>query len=332
MWSAEPLRSLGARTAPMADATCSLRAPSPRDDCDAVPGIPAAPELSIVIVSYNCRTLLRDCLTSIPQAAGGLSHEIILIDNNSEDGTPALIQKQFPHVRLVRNPANRGFARATNQGLIMSTGQYILLLNPDAIPGGRACQRTHEYMEGHPGLAAATCKVVRPDGRLDPSCKRRFPSVWDAFARMSGLSRLFPKSRVFARYDTYYLDEDTRQEVPLIDACYMMIRRAALEDIGLFDERFFMFAEEMDWCKRAHDRDWSIGYDPAGTTTHIKGEVTRHLPFRMLYQFHRSMALYYLKYHRWWNPMNILVLLGIVCRWLTLMSVNVLRKERRVSG
>ena len=187
-------------------------------------------------------------------------------------------------------------------------------------------------METNRSLAAASCKVVRPDGTLDPSCKRNFPSTWDALARMTGLSRLFPRSRFFARYDTFYLDENERQEVPLIDACFMLMRRTAIEEIGPLDERFFMYAEEMDWCRRAHEKGWTIGYDPTGVTVHVKGEITRRHTFRMLYHFHRSMALYYLKHTSRWNPGSVPVLIGIACRYLALTVLNLARRERRISG
>jgi GT2 family glycosyltransferase len=112
----------------------------------------------------------------------------------------------------------------------------------------------------------------------------------------------------------------------------MFMRRRAIDDIGLLDERFFMYAEEMDWCRRAHDCGWSVGYDPSGTIVHAKGEITRRSPFRMLYHFHRSMALYVLKYRRWWNPVTLLILLGIACRLAVLTGLNLFRRRRRVSG
>lgn len=290
------------------------------------------PDLSIVIVSYNCANVLDNCLISIPAGAGNLSYEIIIVDNDSRDGTVQLIRDRYPEVSIIANRQNLGFARACNQGLHLARGKFLLLLNPDTIAGIGSIQSTHQYMGANPRIAAASCKVVRPDGTLDPSCKREFPSVWDGFCRTIGLSKVFPKSRLFARYDTFYLDKNTRQEVPLIDACYMMISGKALDEIGFLDERFFMYAEEMDWCRRAHNCGWSIGYEPAGSIVHIKGETTRHSTFRMLYHFHRSMCLYYLKYSRWWNPMTLIVLLGVGCRYIMLTSLNLVRREKRVSG
>lgn len=290
------------------------------------------PEISVVIVSYNCQDLLCPCLESLAKGVNSLPVETIVVDNNSSDGTATLIRERFPECRLISNSDNLGFARACNQGIRTSTGRYLLLLNPDTIIGRDAVQKTWMYMESNERLAAATCRVVRPDGQLDPSCKREFPSPWDAFSRMFGLSRLFPRSRIFARYDAHYLDEHRRQKVPLIDGCYMMIRRSSLESIGLFDERFFMYAEEMDWCRRAQAKGWDIGYDPSGTIVHVKGEITRHSTFRMLYHFHQSMVLYYWKYNRWWNPICYFVSIGILLRYIALTTCNLFRKERRVSG
>lgn len=289
------------------------------------------PDLSVVIVSYECRDLLARCLDSLPAAADELTCEVLVVDNASSDGTPRLL-RQDPRVRALCNPDNRGFARATNQGIRASRGRYVLLLNPDTVAGESAFRRTLESLESDGRLAAATCRVVRPDGSLDPSCKREFPSVWDAVARFSGLSRLFPRSRLFARYDARHLPDDVRQTVPLIDGCFMMIRRAALEDIGLLDERFFMYAEEMDWCRRAAAKGWRIGYEPDGRVVHLKGEITRHHTFRMLWHFHRSMALYCWKYRRRWDPSIAVILPGIAGRFLALTVLNAVRKERRVSG
>ncbi|MFH1277505.1 MAG: glycosyltransferase family 2 protein [Candidatus Eisenbacteria bacterium] len=309
-----------------------LDGPGPRSDPAFERSASLAPDVSVIIVTYNCRAFIGDCLASLPGGAGTLRLECIVVDNASPDGTASLVGAGFPDVCVLRNPENRGFAAACNQGMRAAAGRYLLLLNPDTIVGPGAIESTAGTMDNHRQWAAASAKVVRPDGSLDPSCKRVFPSPWDAFARMTGLSRLFPRSRVFARYDTFYLDENTTQEVPLIDACYMMIRREALRDIGALDERFFMYAEEMDWCLRAGKKGWAIGYAPSGTVVHLKGEVTRHSTFRMLYHFHRSMALYYLKYNRWWSPAGVPVLGGIAVRLVGLSVWNLLRSHRRVSG
>ena len=291
----------------------------------------APPELSVIVVSYDCRELLEACLASLPRGAAGLSYEVIAVDNASRDGTAEWLAR-IPRVRTVCNKHNLGFASASNQGLRESRGRYLLLLNPDTRVGDSALRRTRDYLESEPGLAAASCRVERPDGSLDPSCKREFPTAWDAFSRFSGLSRAFPRSRWFARYDARHLPDDVRQVVPLIDGCFMMIRRSALRDIGLLDERFFMYAEEMDWCRRATERGWRIGYDPSGTVVHLKGEITRRHTFRMLYHFHRSMALYCWKYRRRWDPTIAIVLPGIAGRFLLLVARNAFRRDRRVSG
>jgi GT2 family glycosyltransferase len=305
---------------------------SHRHEAELPSSAPGRPSLGVVIVSYNCRELLSGCLTSLPAGADGLSYETIVVDNDSSDGTYVWLQDVHPEVRAIRNSTNLGFARACNQGIEAARSDYVLLLNPDTTVHPGAIQKTHEYMVKNPRLAASGCKILRPDGSLDLSCKRSFPSPWDALCRMVGLSKLFPRSAVFARYDARYLDENERQEVPLIDGCYMMIRRNALEDVGLLDERFFMYAEEMDWCWRARRRGWSIGYDPSGSIVHVKGEITRHYPFRMVYHFHRSMALYCAKRYGRWNPLLLVIYPGIALRLVALTVQNLLRKQRRVSG
>ena len=290
------------------------------------------PDLSVVIVAFDSLSFLRDCLSSIPSGAGRFSHEVIVVDNASSDGTAAWLSRAEPSLRAVCNRQNLGFARACNQGILAARGRYLLLLNPDTVVGDRALERTVEFLSAHRRLAAATCKIVRPGGQLDPSCKRDFPNLWDAFSRFSGLSRLLPRSRIFARYDARYLDDDVAQEVPLIDGCFMLMRHEAVEDIGLFDERFFMYAEEMDWCRRARLKGWSIGYDPSGITMHVKGAATRRHTFRMLYHFHRSMGVYYWKHGRYRGPGMFLVLPALTLRLLILLAINACRRNRRVSG
>jgi GT2 family glycosyltransferase len=260
-----------------------------------------------------------------------MTHEVIVVDNASGDGTRDWISRCSPETRLFVNSTNLGFAKGCNLGIRESHGDYVLLLNPDTRVAAGTFLSTWEYMQSSPRLAACGCKILRPDGSMDLSCKRNFPSPWDALCRMLGLSKFFPQSTLFARYDARQLDENRRQEVPLIDGCYMMIRREALDDIGLFDERFFMYAEEMDWCRRAHLRGWSIGYDPSGTIVHIKGEITKRSPFRMLYHFHRSMALYCSKHYKPWNPVLLAVYPAIALRLAILVVVNFLKTDRRVS-
>jgi GT2 family glycosyltransferase len=291
-----------------------------------------APEVSVVIVAYDSAEFLPACLASIPGGAGSLPHEVIVVDNASADGTLEWLARSAPDVQVLENGVNRGFATASNQGIRAARGAYILLLNPDTRVGAEALAHTVGYLREHPRTAAASCKVLRPDGRLDPSCKREFPSLWDAFARFSGLSRVFPHSRLFARYDARYLDDAAAQEVPLIDGCFMMMRRDALNDIGLLDERFFMYAEEMDWCRRAHEGGWAIGYEPAGTTVHHKGAITRRHTFRMLFHFHRSMAVYYWKHGHHRALGMCIVLPGLVLRCATLVVLNACRRDRHVSG
>ncbi len=310
--------------------TDTLRTAQHREQLEASP--PRPPCLSVVIVSYNCRSLLGECLSSLPSGSGGLSCEVVVVDNSSADDTVGWLRRSHPDVNIIENRANHGFAKACNQGIRASASEYVLLLNPDTTVAEGTLTKTLRYMKANPRLAAAGCKILRPDGSIDLSGKRNFPTPWDAICRMTGLSRLFPQSRALARYDAIYLDEGRAQEVPLIDGCYMMIRRSAIDDIGLFDERFFMYAEEMDWCRRAHERGWSIGYDPSGTIVHAKGEITRHSTFRMLYHFHRSMALYCSKHYRWWNPVLLVVYPGIALRFVLLTLKNLARADRRVSG
>jgi GT2 family glycosyltransferase len=260
-------------------------------------GEPADRDLSIVIVSYNVRERLRACLRSILASEGLGSYEIFVVDNVSVDGSADMVAVEFPSVRLIRSARNGGFSYGNNLALRQARGQRILLLNPDTELLPSALAEMVAYLDAHPEAAAVGPKLVRADGSLDMACRRSFPTPEVAFYRLSGLSRLFPRSPRFGRYNLSYVDPDQELEVDALTGAFMLVRRTAVEQAGLLDERFFMYAEDLDWAYRMKECGWSIRYNPRVTVLHHKGESSRQQSGRLIVEFYRSMLLFYRKHY-----------------------------------
>jgi N-acetylglucosaminyl-diphospho-decaprenol L-rhamnosyltransferase len=294
-------------------------------------------DLSVIIVSWNVRDLLRRCLASV-QASPGVrldtgagsapsassvndtpTVETVVVDNASGDGSAEMVLDEFPWVRLLANPENRGFTAASNQGIATSSGRYLLLLNPDTELLGDSLKVLLDFMEAHPavglvgpqlrygaarqadGVAAAE---TADSGRVQSS-RRRFPSLSTAFVESTVLQGLFRKSRVLS--DFYVLDrpDDITQEVDWVVGAAMMVRRTVVEQIGGLDEGFFMYSEELDWCRRVKAASapgggaWQVMYLPAARVVHHEGKSSTQAPALKQIQFHASKVRYFQKYHGW---------------------------------
>lgn len=253
-------------------------------------------DLSVVIVSYQVRDLLRGCLQSA-LANEGVSFELCVVDNASTDGTAEMVRQEFPQVRLIALSKNVGYAAANNAGLVGREARYHLLLNPDTKLPPDAFARMVQFMDEHPDAGAAGPKLVREDGSLDLACRRSFPSPEVSFYRMLGLSKRFPKSRRFGRYNLTYLDPDEVAEVDSVVGAFMMVRREAIQDAGLLDQSFFMYGEDLDWAYRIKAKGWKIYYNPAVTVLHYKGQSSRKLAAKATREFYRAMLLFYRKHY-----------------------------------
>ena len=278
--------------------------------------------LSVIIISYNTKDLTLKCLDSIFSLSLSTVHcslEVIVVDNASQDGSVTMIEKKFPQVHLIVNHQNFGFAKANNQALKIAQGDYLLLLNSDAQIQTEAICELISYLNSHPRVAAVTPKVVLPDGKIDPACHRGLPTPWNALTYFSKLEKLFPHSRLFSGYHQSHLDLSTAHPVEATSATALLVRKTALDEIGLFDERFFFYAEDLDWCKRCHDAGWEIHYDPAAIAVHHKsasGKGKRLDPItqkQTTEHFYETMKQYYdkhyfSKYPRW---LRQLIFLGI---------------------
>jgi GT2 family glycosyltransferase len=252
--------------------------------------------LSIVIVNYNTEKLLRSCLESVYAGANGTPLDIWVVDNNSRDSSVTMLKSLFPMVKVIENPSNVGFSRANNLVISQSRSDYILLLNPDTLILGEAIERMVKFMKEHPEVGIAGCKVLNRDGTLQPACRRSIPTPEVAFYRLTGLSKLFPQSRVMAKYNMTYESPDQMHEVDAVSGAFLMIRREVVDEIGLLDERFFMYGEELDWCLRTKRAGWSIMYCPEAQIIHYKGESTKYNSRKAAIEFYRAMYLFHRKH------------------------------------
>ncbi len=281
-------------------------------------------DLAIVIVNYNVANLLRRCLASVYGSHGDLNFSVCVVDNDSKDDSVTVVRQEFPQTTLITNDCNIGYPAANNQGL-RSFGlpdwqqealpRYCLLLNPDTELPAEALATLVGYMDRNPGVGVVGPKLVMLDGQLDPACRRAFPTPEVAFYRMVGLSRLFRHSPRFGRYNMTFLDEDTLAEVDSVVGAFMMVRTQAIIEVGLMDERFFMYGEDLDWAKRMKDAGWRVVYNPAVTVLHVKRASSRQNQ-RANVEFYRAMLIFYYKHYYLQTSrfLHWLVLLGIAVK------------------
>ncbi len=274
--------------------------------------------LSIVIVNYNTERLLKDCLESVYAGANGTPFDVWVVDNNSRDNSVPMVKVRFPLVKVVQNKSNVGFSRANNLVISQSRSDYILLLNPDTLIIGDAIEEVLKFMNEHPHVGIAGCKILNKDGTLQLACRRSIPTPEVAFYRLTGLSTLFPKSQTMAKYNLTYESPDKIQEVDAVSGAFLMIRRKVIEDIGLLDEQFFMYGEELDWCLRAKRAGWTVMYYPAAQIVHYKGESTKYNSRKAAVEFYRAMYLFHRKHFAGdCSPVtNSLIYTGIVLKAL----------------
>jgi len=292
--------------------------------------------LSIVIVNYDTSGLLRDCLRSVYASEGRLAYEVIVVDNCSPDGSVQMVQQEFPRATLIASRINGGYAYANNLGLQQARGDFLLLLNPDTVLPPAALRDMLQFMMEHPQAGVAGPKLVLADGSLDLACRRSFPTLDVAFFRLVGLSKRYPQSPRFNRYNMCYLDPDQLTEVDSVVGAFMLIRRQALEEAGLLDERFFAYGEDIDLCYRIKvDHGWKVYYNPAVAVTHYKSQATRKRALKMNVEFYRAMWLFHQKHYarRTFFLLNWLTAVGTVGLCVLALIINGLRPpEKRKVG
>jgi N-acetylglucosaminyl-diphospho-decaprenol L-rhamnosyltransferase len=254
-------------------------------------------DLSIVIVNWNVRDLLRRCLHSI---MSNFQIEIIVVDNASSDDSVAMIEEEFPQVRLIANSKNVGFTVGNNQGIAAGRGRYVLLLNPDTEIVGNALATMVEYMDEHPEVGALGPQLLNPDGSIQSS-RRRFPTLATAFLESTILQQWFPHSCVTRHYYIADRPDNEIQEVDWVTGACLLVRREAIEEVGLLDKDFFMYSEELDWCRRAKERGWKTVYLPTARVIHHGGQSSEQVKSFQHIQFQRSKIRYFRKHHGSWQ-------------------------------
>lgn len=228
-------------------------------------------ELSVVIVSYNTKELLSDCLKSVRVATKGLESEAFVVDNTSRDGTVEMVEKNFPWVNLIANDKNLGFSKANNQAIKKSRGKYILILNPDTRVMPDTFTKMINFMDKNPQVGVSTCRLEFPDGKPDIDCRRHFPTPWRAFTHFSGIAKIFKGSKIFDQYNYGYLPDTKEHEIDACVGAFMMVPKKAIDKVGLFDEEFFFYGEDLDWCFRFKEAGYKIVYTPITKVIHYKG-------------------------------------------------------------
>lgn len=287
------------------------------------------PDLSVVTVNLNTRDELRDCLASARDADSG-SAEIVVVDNASTDGSVEMVQGEFTDVRLIRNSENLGFARASNQGIRATAGRYVLLLNPDCVVHPGALTELVRFGDANPDTGIFGLRMLNPNGTVFESC-RRFPTLAAGIFRNALLARLFPKNPYIREYLMTDWDHSEVAEVDWVSGAALVARREMLDQIGVLDERFFMYCEDVDIAYRAKQAGWKVMYFPGATVMHLRARSSDQNPVPMIIAFHRSMYAFFKKHYSARSSVltRAIVPLGLTFRTLVLITHNKLVRMLR---
>jgi GT2 family glycosyltransferase len=229
-----------------------------------------------------------------------MEYEIIIVDNASKDGSIEMIQEnyinKFKQVKLILNNQNLGFSKANNIGIKQANGRYILLLNSDTVVKQSSINKCIEFADNNEDIGVVGCKIVLKDGRLDVACKRAFPTPINSLYHALNLDKLFPKNKKIAAYNLTYIDENQVSNVECIMGAFMLVKKEVIQQVGMLDERFFMYGEDIDWCYRIKNAGWQIYYYPKAEIVHYK-KASGKRSFKVIYQFYNAMLLFYKKHY-----------------------------------
>lgn len=278
-------------------------------------------KLTVVIVNYNVRYFLEQCLHAVQKAASKVSSEIIVVDNDSVDGSCAMVETRFPEVHLISNKENVGFSKANNQAIRMARGEYVLLLNPDTVVEEDCFLKVVGFMDQTPGAGALGVKMIDGKGRFLPESKRGLPTPEVAFWKIFGFSKLFPHSKKFGRYHLGHLSNDQVHEVEVLAGAFMLIRREVLDKVGLLDESFFMYGEDIDLSFRITQAGYKNYYFPETTIVHYKGESTKKSSINYVKVFYNAMIIFARKHFSKENARLYSVLINLAIYFRALLSV-----------
>lgn len=288
-------------------------------------------KLSVIIVNYNVKFYLEQCLHSVAKAAEGIEHEVFVVDNKSSDGSVEYIRSRFPDVIILENESNEGFACANNQAIQCAFGEYLMLLNPDTILSEDTLRTCLDFMDSHRDVGAAGVKMLRNDGTFALESRRGIPTPFTSLCKMSGLCTLFPKSRLFGRYYMQYLDADSANPIEVISGACMFIRQETIKKSGLLDEDFFMYGEDIDLSYRLLRTGMRNYYIPT-RILHYKGESTEKSSYRHVYVFYQAMLIFFSKHYGHYSillslPIKTAIYFKAFCTYLTRQIMK--RVERK---
>ncbi|MDD2798747.1 MAG: glycosyltransferase family 2 protein [Bacteroidales bacterium] len=253
-------------------------------------------KLSIIIVNYNVKFYLEQCLLSVLKAVAEIESEIFVVDNASIDDSKAYLMPKFPQVQFIWNDLNVGFSKSNNQAIRMSQGDYVLLLNPDTVLGENTLTTVCQFMDEHPDGGGLGVKMIDRNGTFLPESKRGLPTPWNSFCKMFGLASFLPKSELFGQYRLLYLDENEIHQVDVLSGAFMLMRKEALDKSGLLDEAFFMYGEDIDLSYRIQLAGYRNYYLPE-TIIHYKGESTKKESLKYIRTFYGAMLIFYKKHY-----------------------------------
>lgn len=280
--------------------------------------------LTVIILNYNTKELLKKCLQSVLASQSGYGIETVVSDNGSMDGSNEMVRSEFPQVKLIENKVNLGFSKGNNVAIKQSDSKYILLLNSDTTVESNTFDLSIKYLESHPDVGALGCKVLLPSGELDKAARRNFPNPLNSFLRLFG----------FKKFSNYNIEGpiDQEMEVDAIMGAYMMVPKSVIDKVGLLDEDFFMYGEDLDWCWRIKEAGYKIIYYPAVQITHHKYGTSKNIAFKMINYAHNAMKIFYRKHYAPNNPglLNWLVYTGIEVRKILVLLINLFRKNKTV--
>lgn len=276
------------------------------------------PDLSIIIVSWNVRQLLASCLDSILAGAGTLQLEVIVVDSGSSDGSPDLVTDAYPWVRMLGCRENVGFPKGNNLGMDLASGRHLLFLNPDTVLVGNALQLMVGYLDHHESVGVVGPQLLNEDRSIQSS-RRRFPTMATAFVESTWLERIAPSS-IFTHYYARDLPEDEPVDVDWIVGACMMVRRKTIDHVGVMDEAYFMYSEELDWCRRIKDAGWRVIFLPGAQVIHYEGKSSEQAVTARHINFQRAKLRYFLKHHGAPSALLLRIFLLLTYCWQLLLE------------
>ena len=280
--------------------------------------------LSIIIVNYNVEYFLHQCLKSIQSAKKNIELEVIVVDNNSVDNSVDMLKKKFPYVKLILNKINAGFSKANNQAIKIAKGEYILLLNPDTVVQEDTLIECVNFLKKNNDVGALGVKMIDGNGMFLPESKRSLPSPSSAFYKIFGLSYLFPNSKKFGKYHLNYINENKVNEVDVLSGAFLMTRKKVFDKIGLLDERFFMYGEDIDLSYRIQKEGYKNIYFPKTTIIHYKGESTKKTSINYIMIFYKAMILFVKKHYSNKNAQTLVLLINLAI--LLRASISIIKR------